>query len=908
MTKTPRIGIPPTARRGVGVRRVGWYERVTKPALDRVVGLVVSVVTLPIVLILMAMAAISFGGAIDRNARIGRGDKRFTLYRIRTGHRDARDVRGRRRQISIILRQWSLDELPQVWNVALGHMSLVGPRPIDPVEAAALKEWQLRRHEVRPGLTGLWQVEARGDGRQLLDNVHYDIQYIDQISLITDLRILGMTLGVWAARREGQHLEPAKRRLLRHRIGHLRLTATDMMLWPIAITAAVYARYDYSFGTVDWSRMIAVWLVAMAAQLAWGYGVGLYRGRWRLGSFEETAWVGIGATLITLGLLSAATSITALVPRGAIAAAGAFHVVGAFVARYVARAAYTRKRRSNHQRTRRLIVFGAGRAGVEAVGSLREDPMSTLEPVAFLDDDRSARGSQHLGLPVVGDRRDIAATAERYDADYLLVAIPSAPGDQIREITDLGHQAGLQVEVLPPLTQSLSKLLVQHARSSRAVPPVHYRPAVAADTSAPPTVPTAGEFDLAVIGLGYVGLPAALEATKAGLRVLGLEIDVTKVEQLIAGISYIGDITDQELAAARSGGFQPTTDPTLLTQADVITISVPTPLREGLPDLKAVIAASEVIGDNLRPGQTVILESTTYPGTTDDLVRPVLEERSGLTAGIDFYLAYSPERIDPGNEEWGVHNTPKLVGGFDEASAERAAQLYGKFAPVVVMSGTKEAEMAKLLENTYRHVNIALVNEMAIFCDLLGVDIWETIRGAATKPFGFQAFYPGPGVGGHCIPIDPNYLSYRVRQLGSQFQMIELAQEINDYMPSYVARRAMDLLVRSGGQPSESTALILGVAYKPDVEDVRETPATALVRALRAARVQVVFADPLVAHFSVDGEPVARAENPVAAAATSDLVIIHTPHSSFDLDQICATADLVLDTRGVTSPGQAEQL
>jgi nucleotide sugar dehydrogenase len=466
----------------------------------------------------------------------------------------------------------------------------------------------------------------------------------------------------------------------------------------------------------------------------------------------------------------------------------------------------------------------------------------------------------------------------------------------------------LQVEVLPPLSRSLASLLVEHARSAPVSAPA-YQESVSAPRQPPGArEPRIREFDLAVIGLGYVGLPAVVEAGRAGLRVLGLDVDTSKVDSLSAGISYIEDVSDERVAAALAGGFVPTTDPSLLAQADVITISVPTPLRDGLPDLNAVIRASEAIGDYLNPGQTVVLESTTYPGTTDEVVRPVLEERSGLTAGVDFYLAYSPERIDPGNPDWGVHNTPKLVGGFDEASAERAAQLYGKFAPVVMMSGTKEAEMAKLLENTYRHVNIALINEMAVFCDLLGVDIWETIRGAATKPFGFHAFYPGPGVGGHCIPIDPSYLSYRVRQLGSQFQMIELAQEINEYMPAYVAKRAIDMLEASGTAPAGARVLVLGVAYKPGVSDVRETPATGVVRALRTAGVRVAFADPLVTEFAVDGEPVERIDDVIAGAAASDLVIIHTPHGLFDLDEISDAAPLLLDTRGVTSSGKAQRL
>ncbi len=907
MSKVPRIGVPPTARRGEAVRRAGPYEQLVKPLFDLTVGLVASVITLPFVLVMMMVSGFMFGGfGIERERRIGKGGAPFNLYRIRTGRTG--DLRGRRRQVASFLRRWSLDELPQLWNIVLGQMSLVGPRPIDPAAAASLQDWQLRRHEVKPGLTGLWQAEARGDGRRLSDNLHYDIQYIDQLSLITDLRILAVTLGVWALRREGRHLEPAGRRRRWVHINHFRLIASDLLLWPIAITASVYARFDFSFGSVNWVRMVAVWLAAMAAQLAWGYGVGLYRGRWRLGSFEEAGWLASGAALTTLGLVLTSTLIVSLVPRGAMAGAGAFFVVGAFAARYVARASYTRQHRSTHQRARRLIVFGAGRAGIETVEALLQDPTATAEPVAFLDDDRRLTGSRRLGLPVVGTRAAIASAAWRYDADSLLVAMPSAPSGEIARITALADEAGLHVEVLPPLTQSLSGLLVEHARSAPTPVPEYRYELDKRETAARPAPPVGREFDLAVVGLGYVGLTAAVGASNAGLRVAGLDIDPDKIASLLAGTSYVEDVTDEELAAVLSSGFTPTSDASVLAEADVVTISVPTPLRDGLPDLNAVLGAAEAIGDHLSPGQTVVLESTTYPGTTDEVVRPVLEKRSGLTAGIDFYLAYSPERIDPGNADWGVHNTPKLVGGLDDASAERAAQFYRKFAPVVVLSGTREAEMAKLLENTYRHVNIALVNELAIFCDMLEVDIWETIRGAATKPFGFQAFYPGPGVGGHCIPIDPNYLSYRVRQLGSQFQMIELAQKINDYMPDYVARRATAMLTSDGKKLSESTVLVLGVAYKPNVGDVRETPATALVRALRRAGVRPVYADPLVPEFVVDGQPLERVLDPLGAATNADLVVIHTPHSSFDVENICAAAALVLDTRGVTPPGRAERL
>ncbi|NNC93407.1 MAG: nucleotide sugar dehydrogenase [Acidimicrobiia bacterium] len=908
MNRSPRIGTPQVAEGTRRVGRIGPYGRAVKPVLDIALGLILSLITLPLVLAMAILAGVAFRGlGIVRVVRAGRGDREFSLYRIRTEHPETSEIQGWRLRMSNALRRWSLDELPQLWNVALGQMSLVGPRPIGPAQAEVLDDWQRQRFDVKPGLTGLWQVESRGDGRRLLDNLHYDIQYIDQMSLGTDIRILALTFGIWAIHREGRSDGATTGTQPRYRIDHLRLVVSDLTLWPIALVMGFLARFDFSFDAVNWGWVAAIALGMMAAQLAWGYAAGLYQGRWQLGSFEEAARVGSGTAAMTLIMLALASFDTSAIPRGGIVAAGTFYLLGALTVRFLARTTYTRQRRSTHQRSRRLIIFGSGRAGEDAVKALQEDPSSILEPVAFLDDDPSKQGTHLLGIPVVGARDAIAATAQRYHADYLLVAIPSAPADEINRIVDIARQSDLQVEVLPPLTRSLSSLLVEHARSVRSEQTTS--PTVSKEaTAARPGPPTIRAFDLAVVGLGYVGLPAVVEAGKAGLRVLGVDIDPEKIDSLRAGISHIEDVADQEVTDALAAGFTPTTDPSLLAEAEVITISVPTPLLDGLPDLNAVIGASEAIGTYLNAGQTVVLESTTYPGTTDEVVRPLLEERSGLTAGRDFYLAYSPERIDPGNHQWGVHNTPKLVGGINDESAERAAQLYRKFAPVVAMSGTREAEMAKLLENTYRHVNIALVNEMAIFADVLGVDIWETIRGAATKPFGFEAFYPGPGVGGHCIPIDPNYLSYRVRQLGSQFQMIELAQEINDYMPAYVAKRAIELLRSAEPNSTGSTVLVLGVTYKPEVSDVRETPATPLIRALRSAGLGVVFADPHVSKFVVDGEPVKQVADAAAGAAASDLVIIHTPHRSFDIDAICAAAPLVLDTRGVTSATQAERL
>ena len=315
-----------------------------------------------------------------------------------------------------------------------------------------------------------------------------------------------------------------------------------------------------------------------------------------------------------------------------------------------------------------------------------------------------------------------------------------------------------------------------------------------------------------------------------------------------------------------------------------------------------MLASGRAVAQQLVPGQLVVLESTTYPGTTEEALKPVLEELSGLVAGRDFGLAYSPERIDPGNEQWTLENTPKLVSGIDDESLALASELYGAFcADVVEVRGTREAEMAKLLENTYRHVNIALVNEMAVFCHQLGIDIWEVISAASSKPFGFQAFYPGPGVGGHCIPIDPNYLSYRVRQLGYPFRFVELAGEINSRMPVYIVDRIGLLLNDHKKSVNGSRVLVVGVAYKPNVADTRESPAVAVIRTLRARGAVVSFADPHVAEFSVDGAPVDRIDDPVAAAGSHDATVLLAAHEALDLDAIAAASQTFLDTRGAVA-------
>jgi nucleotide sugar dehydrogenase len=414
-----------------------------------------------------------------------------------------------------------------------------------------------------------------------------------------------------------------------------------------------------------------------------------------------------------------------------------------------------------------------------------------------------------------------------------------------------------------------------------------------------------------VIGLGYVGLPLAREATRVGMSVIGLDIAPDRVRALNQGRSHVDDVTDADVASMRRSGFRATHDESEAGPAGAVVICVPTPLSDGAgPDLRAVIAATRSVGRRLRPGGLVVLESTTYPGTTDEVVRPILEAESGLAAGRDFHLAFSPERIDPGNRQFGTANTPKVVGGYTPACTERAEAFYGAFVETVVRTrGTREAETAKLLENTYRHINIALVNEMARFCHELGIDLWDAIRAAATKPFGFQAFFPGPGVGGHCIPIDPNYLSHSVRaKLGYPFRFVELAQEINATMPAYVARRAQDILNDAGKAINGASVLLLGVTYKPNVADQRESPAVPLARRLGGMGAKVAYHDPRVTHWSIPGVDATRADQLGPAVEAADLVILVQNHAEYEVGQLAAAAQRFLDTRGVTTGDVADRL
>ncbi|WP_127129527.1 nucleotide sugar dehydrogenase [Georgenia sp. SYP-B2076] len=415
---------------------------------------------------------------------------------------------------------------------------------------------------------------------------------------------------------------------------------------------------------------------------------------------------------------------------------------------------------------------------------------------------------------------------------------------------------------------------------------------------------------LVVMGQGYVGLPLAQAASAAGYRVRGYDITDSLVAALNAGTSHVDDLSDADVATMLAQGYAATTDPGVIAEADVVVICVPTPLGDdGGPDLRAVEAATTSAAEHLAPGTVVILESTTYPGTTEDRVLPILMT-SGLRLDDGFFLAFSPERVNPGFPEYGITNTPKLVGGVTPASGERAVAFYSAFVDTVVpLSGAKEAEMAKLLENTYRHVNIALVNEMARFSHDLGIDIWEVIRGAATKPFGFQAFSPGPGVGGHCIPIDPNYLSFQVRKtLGYQFRFVELAQEINNSMPGYVATRIGDLLNEQGKALNGAKVLLLGVTYKPDIADQRESPAVPLAKILREKKADVSFHDPYVERWRIDGAPLDRVPDLDEAVATADVVVLLQNHRSYDVTGLAARSTSFFDTRGVAAGESTHRL
>jgi UDP-N-acetyl-D-glucosamine dehydrogenase len=413
-----------------------------------------------------------------------------------------------------------------------------------------------------------------------------------------------------------------------------------------------------------------------------------------------------------------------------------------------------------------------------------------------------------------------------------------------------------------------------------------------------------------VVGQGYVGLPLAMRAVEVGYRVVGFDVDDDRVARLLRGDSYVEDIPSSELQAARSSGrYLPTSAPSSCADFDYAVITVPTPLKEGVPDLSYIEAAARMLGRVVRAGSTVVLESTTYPGTTRELVVPILEEESGLRAGQDFMVGYSPERIDPGNRRWGLVNTPKVVSGVDERSLKSVKAFYDSLVDTTVpVRRTEEAELVKLLENTFRHVNVALVNELAMFAGDLGIDIWEAISAAATKPFGFMKFTPGPGVGGHCLPVDPSYLSWQVkRRVGAPFRFVELANDINDHMPHYVVRRLTLALNRKQRSVNGAEILLVGLAYKPNTSDVRESPALVVAELLLELGAKVKAADPHVSANLVDPRVPLVALDPPQLASV-DAVVILTDHDELDWQVLAAHDGYVLDTRCRLSGSNVEHL
>jgi len=409
------------------------------------------------------------------------------------------------------------------------------------------------------------------------------------------------------------------------------------------------------------------------------------------------------------------------------------------------------------------------------------------------------------------------------------------------------------------------------------------------------------KHDVAIVGAGYVGVPLAQVFAAAGRTVVLVDVDASRVERLGRGESYIEDVPSEELARlVAEGRLTATTDYDELREADAILVALPTPLsRQREPDLTILAAAAEQIASRLRPGHVVVLESTTYPGTTRERVLPILEAGSGLVAGKDFHLAFSPERVDPGRRDWTTKNVPKVVGGIDAASTEAAAAVYATaIDEVYPVSSPEAAELTKLLENIFRSVNIALVNELAQLCDRMGIDVWEVIDAAATKPFGFMSFKPGPGLGGHCIPIDPFYLTWKAREYGFYTEFIELAGKVNESMP-YFCRSLVSQALNHARQRSLSGSkiLVLGVAYKPNISDVRESPAVKLIGLLRNAGADVSYHDPHVPAFEENGMAL---ESVALDPGAYDCVVVVTDHATIDYEQLVEDAKLVVDLRNAT--------
>ncbi|HWI16139.1 MAG TPA: nucleotide sugar dehydrogenase [Vicinamibacterales bacterium] len=409
-----------------------------------------------------------------------------------------------------------------------------------------------------------------------------------------------------------------------------------------------------------------------------------------------------------------------------------------------------------------------------------------------------------------------------------------------------------------------------------------------------------------VVGLGYVGLPLAVELARGGFAVTGIDLSAPKVESLTRGESYIPDVPSHQVAACVGAGrLTATTDFAVVRELDTINICVPTPLRKTKdPDMSYVVSAVEAVAEHLHPGMLIILESTTYPGTTTELVQPILE-RSGLKAGVDFHLAFSPERVDPGNPRFNTKNTPKIVGGLTPRCAELACALYSAAIDTVIpVSSPTVAEMVKLLENTFRAVNIGMVNELALMCDRMGIDVWEVVEAARTKPFGFMPFYPGPGLGGHCIPIDPFYLSWKAKQFGFDARFIELAGHINGSMPHYVADKVREALNTQKKAVNGSRILIAGITYKRDIDDMRESPALDVMHLLQAQGAEVSYSDPWVPALRAadwpGGVDLASVDLDAARLGAADCVVVLTDHRAFDVDLVVQASKLVVDTRNAT--------
>ncbi|HTQ54569.1 MAG TPA: nucleotide sugar dehydrogenase [Bryobacteraceae bacterium] len=414
------------------------------------------------------------------------------------------------------------------------------------------------------------------------------------------------------------------------------------------------------------------------------------------------------------------------------------------------------------------------------------------------------------------------------------------------------------------------------------------------------------QAQVGIVGLGYVGLPLAVEFAKAGFRVTGIDLNAAKTERVNAGDSYVGDVPSSVLSdIVKQGKLRATTDFAAVRDLDTVNICVPTPLRKTKdPDMSYIVSSCQEILNNLHAGMLIILESTTYPGTTDELLLPMFE-KSGLRAGQDFFLCFSPERVDPGNPRFQTVNIPKVVGGTTPACTEMGRLFYSQaLEHVVPVSSTQVAEMVKLLENTFRMINIGLVNEMALMCDRMGINVWEVIEAAATKPFGFMPFYPGPGLGGHCIPIDPFYLSWKTKQAGIEARFIELAGYINGQMPHFVVDKIQNALNDAGKPVKGSHIHILGVAYKKDIDDLRESPALDVMLLLKRRGARVSYSDPYVSSLQLDGESLQA--QPESLAAESDCAAIITDHSVFDYRKVVSAAPLIVDTRnalkGVNAP------